>query len=374
MGKGLMVCDELENFGDWYLEKLEEAEQMYLKMLNMPHKYPERTESAKNAKPLRKVLLNLLERKDLTLIKRSKLLELIEIKRRFNPFNPHAYYTKLMSATISSRILYQLLKDPKPFVKACELFETKDTYVKLVKMLASVSGLLWLAFSVGLKYCHIPSIVLEKHGITQVGYGKYLPLFDVRKMFRIENVENLMKEIFVCEPYKFEEVGIVPKDRSLFVDLGAALGETTLWYSLYVEEFTSLAVEGSEEALKVLRWNLKLTKEYLKRKNANVLPINKFVRSNKDFEDILKFAPNEYSEMVIKMDIEGGEREVLKGIADLLKEMKPVLSVASYHLWDDLIVLPNIIKSSNDSYKLYLKPRVTVLNAPYGFTFNLFAK
>src|SRR5205823_9623491 len=53
----------------------------------------------------------------------------------------------------------------------------------------------------------------------------------------------------------------------------------------------------------------------------------------------------------IKMDIEGAEREALKGAAEVLAKWKPLLMMDSYHLPDDDIVLPATISAANPSYK-----------------------
>lgn len=367
-----MACDELESFEEWYLKMLDEAEELYLRLFNLPRKYPERRAVIQKMGLLRKIL----KKKGLIIVREETFNNLVKLARERKPYAPHMLYTSLSTTTISSKLLYHLLKDPKPFVETCKLFEkeSQDTYVKLVKLLASVSSLLWLALSAFPNYCNIPSISLKKHGIEDLGYGKYLKLFNVKNKFNIENVENLMKEIFVCEAYMFKEKGFVPKDGSVFIDLGAALGETSLWYSLYAQNFTSLAIEASEEALKVLKWNLNLASDYLKSKNAEVIPIKKLVKGGKDLKEVLARAPREHSEVFLKMDIEGHEREVLKGISDFLREDKPTLGIASYHRWDDLIEIPRLIVSSNDAYKLHLKPKVVLLSPPYGFTFNVFAR
>jgi methyltransferase, FkbM family len=59
----------------------------------------------------------------------------------------------------------------------------------------------------------------------------------------------------------------------------------------------------------------------------------------------------------IKMDIEGCEYEGLQGAAATIKRDYPVLAVSAYHKKEDLIVLPQYIKSleSDVGYKLYLR-------------------
>jgi FkbM family methyltransferase len=53
----------------------------------------------------------------------------------------------------------------------------------------------------------------------------------------------------------------------------------------------------------------------------------------------------------IKMDIEGAEREALKGAAGTLLRWKPVLMLDSYHRSDDDVVLPRVIHEANAAYQ-----------------------
>jgi FkbM family methyltransferase len=53
----------------------------------------------------------------------------------------------------------------------------------------------------------------------------------------------------------------------------------------------------------------------------------------------------------IKMDIEGAEREALKGAARTLRHSKPVLMIDSYHRSDDDVVLPRVIHEANPAYQ-----------------------
>jgi FkbM family methyltransferase len=53
----------------------------------------------------------------------------------------------------------------------------------------------------------------------------------------------------------------------------------------------------------------------------------------------------------IKMDIEGAEREALKGAAGTLRRYKPRIMLDSYHLPDDDVVLPRVIYEINPSYR-----------------------
>jgi FkbM family methyltransferase len=54
----------------------------------------------------------------------------------------------------------------------------------------------------------------------------------------------------------------------------------------------------------------------------------------------------------IKMDIEGAEREALKGAAQILGRWKPRLMLDAYHRPDDPQVLPAVIRAGNPAYQL----------------------
>ncbi|MDR3038047.1 MAG: FkbM family methyltransferase, partial [Candidatus Adiutrix sp.] len=57
----------------------------------------------------------------------------------------------------------------------------------------------------------------------------------------------------------------------------------------------------------------------------------------------------------IKMDLEGGELEALKGGAATIRKYRPKLAVCAYHRADDLLVLPAYIKELVPEYRLFLR-------------------
>ena len=58
----------------------------------------------------------------------------------------------------------------------------------------------------------------------------------------------------------------------------------------------------------------------------------------------------------IKMDIEGGERHALRGALETLRKFRPRLMIESYHLPDDMRVLPAIIRSAHQDYETVCGP------------------
>lgn len=58
---------------------------------------------------------------------------------------------------------------------------------------------------------------------------------------------------------------------------------------------------------------------------------------------------------LIKMDIEGAEKNALLGAEKTIKKYRPKLAICTYHKFEDYIELPLLIKSMNPEYKLYFR-------------------
>lgn len=76
-------------------------------------------------------------------------------------------------------------------------------------------------------------------------------------------------------------------------------------------------------------------------------------------EDVLLISLDEFVEAkhisrvdFIKADIEGAERDMLKGATRVLKEYAPKLSICTYHLPDDKEILEKLILEANPNYKI----------------------
>jgi FkbM family methyltransferase len=58
---------------------------------------------------------------------------------------------------------------------------------------------------------------------------------------------------------------------------------------------------------------------------------------------------------LIKMDIEGAELAALEGAAGTIRRDKPVLAICAYHKPEDLITIPQYLKSLVPEYRLFLR-------------------
>jgi len=58
---------------------------------------------------------------------------------------------------------------------------------------------------------------------------------------------------------------------------------------------------------------------------------------------------------LVKLDIEGAERDALQGMRSLIERDRPGLAVCVYHKPDDIVAIPALIKSWNLSYRLHLR-------------------
>lgn len=63
---------------------------------------------------------------------------------------------------------------------------------------------------------------------------------------------------------------------------------------------------------------------------------------------------------LIKMDVEGFEREAIWGAADTISKFSPKLMVSLYHRNEDIFELPLLLKRLNPDYKLYIRHQLYI--------------
>lgn len=162
-------------------------------------------------------------------------------------------------------------------------------------------------------------------------------------------------------------------DHEIFVDCGAYDGDTIrsllrntdgTYEKIYAFEpdddnFRALQKNLREtgvtrvELINAGSWSGKDTLQFVSNGNmASIVPTGgDFSVAVDSIDNVMQGAPVTY----IKMDIEGAELEALRGAAQTIKAHRPKLAICAYHKPEDLITLPQYIKSLASGYRFYLR-------------------
>lgn len=186
-------------------------------------------------------------------------------------------------------------------------------------------------------------------------------------------------ETLWTENQYYDEDLIVFEKISCMVDCGAYDGDSFLSFCKNYEKKTgkpyegkALLMEPDEDNCQKLSLNIDSSKRVIIVKEGawHEKSLLHFVRvereptSNKISEDgELSIAVNKIDNIVsecdrvdfIKMDIEGAELNALEGAKNTIEQYHPVLAVCVYHKKEDLLTIPQYIKSLYPGYKLYLR-------------------
>ena len=171
----------------------------------------------------------------------------------------------------------------------------------------------------------------------------------------------------------FEETICPFNDHEVFVDGGAYLLENTVQFMHYTNNRYK-HIYAFEPDSTVYNYDLKMIEE----KKWNNLTMLNFALMDKEGEMTFSddvFADSRYDKngknickcnsmdnllldkgvSVIKLDIEGAERDALIGAEKIIKQNKPKLIICVYHKPNDVVDLINLIMGMRDDYKVYLR-------------------
>jgi len=178
---------------------------------------------------------------------------------------------------------------------------------------------------------------------------------------------------FCLEQYRYKDI-VEPAIGEVVLDIGASVGDTSLWFSKKVGSTGKVyAFEPEPKNFQILLGNIEQNNvknvtplniglsdregrmkivsggsasflaESEGEAEVTVTTIDEFVRDNKlpkvDF---------------IKMDVEGHEMNVLRGANETMRAFKPKMALSAYHRGDDLVTLPKLLITINEDYKFYL--------------------
>lgn len=159
----------------------------------------------------------------------------------------------------------------------------------------------------------------------------------------------------------------------IFVDVGTYYGETILdfikcfgedsYKKIYGYEITPAVVEKAKKSLSNFH-NIEILNKAVGESTGKVfLKENSVSNSANQVEhdgeiEIDKISLDEDIQSnisMIKMDIEGGEIDAIKGCEKHIRNDCPKLMISAYHSNSDFVVIPKIIESIRNDYKFYFR-------------------
>ena len=194
----------------------------------------------------------------------------------------------------------------------------------------------------------------------------------------VDKLEKRLVEGVYCYHNAEEGIKILINKDDVVLDLGAWIGD----FSAYASK--KGAIVYAFEPLRETRVLLEKTVEYNKgnggeihivpygvgSENASVtfyrygghaasstfIEANAFGCTDMERVDVVKLDDWAQQENIkinfIKADIEGFERNMLKGAANILKTQQPILSLCTYHYPDDPAVMEKLILEANPNYRI----------------------
>lgn len=208
--------------------------------------------------------------------------------------------------------------------------------------------------------------------------GMPLHIFEVQKNepAKIIATLGLVDSINLYRQYFVERDGInfAPQHGEIVLDCGACVGEIAAIFAMHVGEAGQVHLFDPMPAHVAFCNQQKMLNPHLANR-MHVVPMAVGAHSNQK-EPLLaattEIQPSATTDAsfpfisiddyvqthnirvdVIKMDIEGGEYDALKGSENTLRKFQPRLMISAYHRPDDLWVLRALIQQINPNYKFY---------------------
>ena len=191
--------------------------------------------------------------------------------------------------------------------------------------------------------------------------------------FSVDCVRDIKEHCFS----DYFDLDILPLGRDeVFVDLGAYNGDTILDYAKSYGDYKKIyAFEMSEENVKKLLENtsgmhdIEVINKAVGEKNGTISvniddmesTVNTVVNhcsssgTNREIEMVTVDDVIKDRITLIKMDIEGAEKDAIKGCARHIHEEQPKLLISVYHNNEDIWKIPEMIHEMDDSYRFYLR-------------------
>lgn len=230
--------------------------------------------------------------------------------------------------------------------------------------------------------------IMEKHNIkvdkaiVDINGMRFFDYTQLDNMYQnsmlseiVDLVYPILGEYDSCVEGSYENGRVIVEEGDVVIDAGANVG----LFSAYASSKGAIvySFEPNKEVAKILRKVSELNngfqiidKALSDKKGIGLLGYNQSASTmgriiemnNSQNEIIQEIAITSIDELVennviekvdfIKADIEGSERDMLRGAKETLKKFGPKISICTYHLPDDREVLTKIILDANNEYKI----------------------
>ncbi len=136
-----------------------------------------------------------------------------------------------------------------------------------------------------------------------------------------------------------------------WINCGAAFGDTICAFlSWHFPAKKIYAFEGNPNTYQRLLRTLSMLPAD---KRAMIEPINAIIDQTTNFEKILSSGGGRCT--LLNADIEGSEMALLTAMADVIRTDRPVIAICVYHLKEDLVVIPQYLRSICKDYVYHLR-------------------
>lgn len=195
--------------------------------------------------------------------------------------------------------------------------------------------------------------------------------------YRCTNKNKYIRRVADKQKYQYIDNVVCCVENEVFIDVGAFFGESTMAFEKYVRsknkgEITALLLEPDALNIEISKQNLKNTqgKFIFKRCAAGaesgtvsfqsgLLASSRISDEGSEVVEVLTVDElcnkNNLEPTYIKYDVEGADRDAVKGSDEMIRRYRPKLAVSIYHSDEDMVEFIQIVKSQYDFYDLYIR-------------------
>lgn len=198
---------------------------------------------------------------------------------------------------------------------------------------------------------------------------------NIRTSWKIENYVDFIDNQYVC----FDLINYIKNNKDITIlDVGAYTGDTILTFYEYFNDKqlkpNFIAVEAIKENFEKLVQNTKILNcnsgidiinlpiaawnepKFLSFTfNDTASTVTTETNSNKVLSYPLDDIISNHKIDIIKMDIEGAEKEAILGLKETIKKYNPILMISLYHKFDDFYKIPLLINEISNNYEMKIR-------------------